>query len=212
MFLNEFKKLLGNNFVSFFFRLIFDRVKNERMWRNIGSSIRTFVGNGAFNARVKSDWKLLLLRFFFKYSPCFDDPSSARTPSLNKKIPRSGMLTRFFDAAYRTRDTQAKKNAILPVFFSFVYFSFQAFSIRHNRFRRVHVIIPHKLVKIRQGCFIYLTYRKSYNIELEFSWNYYTRRIVKLIPSLLPTFLCPRVVSLHYTRACILKIIIIIIN
>lgn len=124
-----------------------------------------------FNARVKINWKLLLrlfLRKSWRSSFCLHS-------GLNKNY-----FTRtypwFFDAAYRTRDTQAEKNAILPVFFFFffVYFSFGLSVYGITGFRRVHVIIPHKLVKIRQGCFIYLTYRKSYNIELEFSYrNYY---------------------------------------
>lgn len=51
-----------------------------RECRGISDQVFVRLLDGAFNARVKSDWKLLLLlRSFFKYSPCFDDPASARS-------------------------------------------------------------------------------------------------------------------------------------
>lgn len=83
-----------------------------------------------FNARVKINWKLLLrlfLRRSWRFSFCLHS-------GLNKNY-----FTRtypWFFAAYRTRDTQAEKNAILPVFFFFFLclFFLRAFSIRHNRF------------------------------------------------------------------------------
>ena len=134
-------------------------------------------------------------------------PLSARTLVLNKKIfhssvtPPDSLMRRIVHVTHRRRKMRFFQYFFFFFFFLFVYFSFGLSVYSITGFSRVHVIIPRKLVKIRQGCFIYLTYRKSYNIELEFSYrNYYVLRIIKLIPSIIfksrISFIITRIVTL----------------